>query len=318
MKVLLVDDSKVARELTAWYLTEMGHPVVQAPDGKTALALYRSENPDIVLLDVEMPEMNGYAVAREMRKNAEERWVPIIFLSGRVGDDDVALGIEAGGDDYIAKPVGPVVLKAKLNAMRRITEMQSRLLEMSRQLQQVNRELVTLSSSDGLTGIANRRTFDRSLELEWQRGLRSAKPLALVISDVDFFKRYNDTYGHHEGDACLRAVAGALAGAVSRPADVVARFGGEEFVVLLPETDIDGAVVVAEQLAEAVRALRLRHEKSDAAPHVTMSFGVASCVPAHALTSDRLVETADQALYEAKSAGRDRVRARPLAVETSA
>ncbi len=223
-----------------------GHPVVQAPDGATALALFAEEKPDLVLLDVEMPGMNGYAVAREMRNRGEEsHWVPIIFLSGRVGDDDVVLGIEAGGDDFIAKPVSPIVLRAKLNAMRRLTDMQQRLLEMSRQLQHVNRELKTLSSSDGLTGIANRRAFDRSLELEWQRRLRS-------------------------GNSPRRVAA--------------------------------------------IRALATPHANSDVAPHVTMSFGVSACVPSHALTSDRLVEAADAALYEAKSRGRDRVASNPLAV----
>lgn len=316
MKILLVDDSRVARELTAWYLHDMGHPVVQAPDGVTALAMFAEEKPDLVLLDVEMPGMNGYAVAREMRSRGEESlWVPIIFLSGRVGDDDVVLGIEAGGDDYIAKPVSPIVLRAKLNAMRRITDMQQRLLEMSSQLQHVNRELSALSSTDALTGIANRRAFDRSLELEWQRGLRSGNSLALIIGDVDFFKRYNDTYGHQSGDACLRAVATALAASSRQPTDLVARFGGEEFAMLLPETSLSGAIAAAERRVAAVRALAVAHAQSDVAPHVTMSFGVSACVPTQTLTSDRLVEAADAALYEAKSLGRDRVASNPLGVQ---
>ena len=312
MRILLVDDSRVARELTATYLMEMGHPVVQAANGADAVERYVAEKPDLVLLDVEMPEMDGYQVARRMRdRDARDHWIPIIFLSGRVADEDVERGIEAGGDDYIPKPVTPTILRAKLNAMRRIIEMQGRLREVSSQLQHVNKELVALSSLDGLTGIANRRALDRALELEWQRGRRSAKPVALVLGDVDFFKRYNDTYGHQQGDVCLRAVATVLA-AGRRPTDLAARFGGEEFVVLLPETGIPGAMQVAEQLLSAVRDLGMAHSSSEAASHVTMSFGVSACVPDSSHTADHLIEAADAALYRAKSEGRNRAAWQPV------
>jgi diguanylate cyclase (GGDEF)-like protein len=318
VKILLADDSRVARELTASYLHDMGHPVVQAADGGTALALFAEEKPDLVLLDVEMPGMNGYTVAREMRRRDEgSHWVPIIFLNGRVGDDDILLGIDAGGDDYIAKPVSPIVLRAKLNAMRRLTDMQQRLLEMIRQMQHVNRELDALSASDELTGIANHRAFVRSLELEWQRGVRSGNSISLIIGNVDFFKEYNDTYGRQSGEACLRAVAAALAATSRRPTDLVARFGGEEFAMLLPETPLFGAIAVAERRVAAIRTLAIPHASSDVAPHVTMSFGVAACVASDALTPDRLVEAAHAALYEAKSNGRDRVASHPLAIQAS-
>lgn len=317
MKILLIDDSRVARELTASYLHEMGHPVVQAGEGARALELYRDDPPDLVLLDVEMPVMDGYAIAREMRRSDEDgRWIPIIFLSGRVADEDVAKGLEAGGDDYMTKPVSPVVLRAKLSAMRRITEMQQRLREMSQQLQDVNRALVKLSSLDALTGIANRRSFDTALEREWQRGLRDSRPLALILGDIDFFKRYNDTYGHQGGDACLQSVARALAQASRRPTDVVARFGGEEFALLFPDTAVGAAVEIAATILRDVRALGIPHASSEVADHVTMSLGVSVCMPAHALTSDRLIEAADAALYRAKSEGRNRAAAQPLAAST--
>jgi diguanylate cyclase (GGDEF)-like protein len=318
VKILLADHSRVARELTASYLHDMGHPVVQAPDGATALALFTEEKPDVVLLDVDLPGMNGYAVAREMRRRGEEsRWVPIIFLSGRVADDVVVLGIEAGGDDYIAKPAGPMVLRAKLNAMRRLTDMQHRLLEANRQLQDVNQELDALSSSDELTAMASRRSFDQALELEWQRGLRTGNSLALIIGDIDYFKQYNDRYGRQSGDACLRAVATTLAATSRRPTDLVARFGGEEFAMLLPETPLFGAVAVAERRVAAIRTLAMPHAGSEVGPHVTMSFGVSACVASHALTSNLLVEAANAALYEAKSSGRDRVASHPLPVQAS-
>jgi diguanylate cyclase (GGDEF)-like protein len=313
VRVLLVDDSRVARELTASYLLEMGHPVAQAADGAAALELYRSQQVDLVLLDVEMPGMDGYQVARRMRDHdAADHWVPIIYLSGRVADDDVEHGIEAGGDDYISKPVSPTVLRAKLKAMHRLTDVQARLREVTTELQHVNRELVVQSALDALTGIPNRRSFDRALEREWQRGRRTGKPVSLIMGDVDFFKRYNDAYGHHRGDECLQAVASALARGVLRPGDLVARFGGEEFVALLPETGLPGGTQIAERLVGAVRALALPHEHSDTAPHVTMSFGVAACVPEASITADQLLETADAALYRAKGEGRDRVAWHPV------
>jgi diguanylate cyclase (GGDEF)-like protein len=313
MKVLLVDDSRAARELTAAYLSEMGHPAVLAADGNAALELYYKDPPDVVLLDVEMPGLDGYAVAREIRRRGTDSgWIPIIFLSGRVNDEDVVKGLEAGGDDYLTKPVSPVVLRAKLGAMNRITEMRNRLLEMSKQLQDVNRALVKLSSLDGLTQIANRRSFDTALELEWQRGMRNAKPVALILGDVDFFKRYNDTYGHQSGDSCLQAVAGALTSAARRGNDIVARFGGEEFVMLLPDTPLPGALEVAERVLDSVRGLKLAHAKSEVAEHVTMSLGITVCVPSPTLSSEQLIKVADSALYQAKSEGRNRAAFKPL------
>jgi two-component system, cell cycle response regulator len=174
------------------------------------------------------------------------------------------------------------------------------------------RTLVKLSSLDGLTGILNRRSFDGALEREWQRGLRDARPIALILGDVDFFKRYNDTYGHQSGDTCLQAVAKALLQVARRPIDVVARFGGEEFAILLGDMPVSGAMEVAGRALEAVRALQLAHESSDVAAQVTMSLGVSVFVPSHALTTDRLVEAAEAALYRAKSEGRDRAAAQPL------
>ncbi len=313
MKILLVDDSRAARELTAAYLLEMGHPAVQAADGESALDLYRKESPDLILLDVEMPGMNGYAVAREIRRrDSEGQWIPIIFLSGRISDEDVVKGLEAGGDDYLTKPVSPVVLRAKLAAMGRITEMRSRLLDMSKQLQDVNRALVKLSSLDGLTQIANRRSFDTTMELEWQRGMRSAKPIALILGDVDYFKRYNDNYGHQQGDACLQSVAKALCASVHRNTDTVARFGGEEFAILLPDTPLPGALEVAERAIQSVRSLNMPHAKSEVASHVSISLGVAVCVPSPTLTSEQLVKAADAALYQAKAEGRNRAAFLPL------
>lgn len=307
MKVLLVDDSRTSRELTASYLREMGHPAAEAADGNQALELYRRQPPDVVLLDVEMPGLDGYAVAREVRRrDPEGAWIPIIFLSGRVADEDVARGIEAGGDDYITKPVSPVVLRAKLKAMSRITDMRRRLVDLSQDLQDTNRALMQLSSLDSLTGIANRRSFDAALELEWQRGLRSGKPLALILGDVDFFKKYNDSYGHQGGDRCLQSVAGTIAGTARRGIDTVARYGGEEFAMLLPNTPLPGAMEMTKRVLDAIRGQALPHRASSIADHLTMSLGVSLCIPGQQTSPDALVRRADEALYRAKEEGRNR------------
>lgn len=313
MKVLLVDDSRASRALTATYLLEMGYPAIEAADGNQALERYAHDAPDVILLDVEMPGMDGYSIAREVRRRERDgAWTPIIFLSGRVADDDVARGIDAGGDDYITKPISPVVLRAKLLAMRRITEMRKRLVDVGQQLQDVNRALVKLSSQDGLTGIANRRAFDAALELEWQRGLRSGKPLGLILGDIDYFKRYNDHYGHMAGDDCLKMVAAALAARCGRAGDVAARYGGEEFAMLLPDAALPESLRIAEEVLASVRALGIPHEESEAASCVSMSLGVAVCVPGLRKTPQRLIDAADRALYQAKSDGRNRCAFQPL------
>jgi diguanylate cyclase (GGDEF)-like protein len=284
----------------------MGHPAVEAADGHAALALYQEDRPDLVLLDVEMPGMDGYTLAREIRQYDASHWVPIIFLSGRVADEDIERGIDAGGDDYITKPVSPIVLRAKLNAMHRITDMRKRLLQMSEELQDANRALVKLSSMDGLTNILNRRSFDAALEVEWHRCMRSGKPLALILGDVDYFKSYNDSYGHDGGDKCLRAVAEAMSKAARRTSDMVARYGGEEFVVLMTDTTEQGAMQVAHRVLEAVRDLNIPHCGSQVAKHVTMSLGISVCLPNPSSSPQDLVRSADAALYQSKADGRDR------------
>ncbi|MEN8822757.1 MAG: diguanylate cyclase [Abyssibacter sp.] len=310
MKVLLVDDSRSARRLIAHYLTEMGHEAVEAENGEAALSLYVELEPDLVLTDVDMPGMNGYALARQLRRSdPPDTWIPIIFLSSRIRDEDVSQGVDAGGDDYLAKPISPVVLNAKLRAMSRITDMRRKLMRTSQELQAANRNLLRMSSVDGLTNIANRRAFDARLRERWQTCRQNGEPLALILGDIDYFKRYNDSYGHADGDDCLRDVAAALASA-TESAEITARFGGEEFAIL-----VNGPVAEAVKLAEAgltaVRQLGRPHAQSQVASHVTMSLGVAACVPSTDLRPINLIQTADEALYAAKGAGRNQWIARP-------
>jgi diguanylate cyclase (GGDEF)-like protein len=306
MRILFADDSRTLRSALSDQLRSMGHEVVEAQEGRQAVELFRQREPDLVILDVDMPVMNGYETARQLRTLAGDHgWIPIMFLSGNVRDNDIATGIEAGGDDYLTKPVSAVVLRAKINAMQRITDMRSRLVDLSRELANINASLREQSTQDGLTGIPNRRSFDAAFEQEWNHATRSGKPLAMILGDVDHFKRYNDTYGHLRGDECLKAIAGAIRNAARRKVDVVARYGGEEFAMLLPDTPPVSALLVAGRVLEGVRGLRLPHASSSTSDHVTMSLGVCAGVPKADGNPQDLVKVADRALYDAKSKGRN-------------
>jgi diguanylate cyclase (GGDEF)-like protein len=306
MKVLIVDDSSTMLMTTSAMVKANNHEVIPVRSGAEAIERFRRDAPDLILLDVLMPEMDGYEVARRIRAQSGDRWVPIIFLSGLIDDTDVAKGIAAGGDDYLTKPVSQTVLAAKLLAMQRLADMRAHLVRLSEELGQANERLQQMINLDGLTGIANRRHFDETLLREWQRSARSLRPLSLLLLDVDHFKLFNDHYGHLGGDDCLRRIATTLRQAVHRPADMVARYGGEEFAIILPETDVDGAITVAGHVCAAVRALAIPHAASRTTTITTVSIGCASRVAVPGTSPGPLVGEADQALYAAKTEGRDR------------
>jgi diguanylate cyclase (GGDEF)-like protein len=306
MKILVVDDSPTIRAALKALLERMGHTVVEANDGEQALQMYRQDRPGLVLIDVVMPIMDGYESARHMRETKADEWVPIIFLSSKEADQDLDRAIEAGGDDYLVKPVSFVVLNAKIRALQRLESMRTKQLEMSRDLASANRELEKLSRQDGLTGIANRRYFDSYLVTEVRRGARERQPLSLILSDVDHFKAFNDCYGHQAGDDCLRRVAAALSSAGRRPADLAARYGGEEFAMVLPGTVLEGAVDVAQAVSRVIETLGIPHARSAVNAKVTLSQGIVSLTPEKETSSEDLIKRADQALYLAKQQGRNR------------
>jgi diguanylate cyclase (GGDEF)-like protein len=308
LKILVVEDGKSALKAICNYLQRMGIENLRtAETGKEALEMFRIHRPDIVLLDVLLPDIDGFDIAMEIRALEQGYdWTAIIFLTSKTNDDDLSRGIEIGGDDYLTKPVSEVVLKAKVRAMIRLVEKQRLLVNDSVQSRIANEELQRLSTTDSLTGIANRRMFDELLTREWRRCARMRKPLSLIMVDVDHFKRYNDTYGHQAGDVCLKSVAIQLVRSGSRPGDLVARYGGEEFALVLGETELDGAKWVANNIRQRVADLRIRHASSSL-NFVTVSCGVASVVPEDALSIEKLLKSADHALYMAKSQGRDRV-----------
>lgn len=279
MKILIVEDSRSNLQVLTHYALRFGADVVPAETGEAAVAAFAEQTPDLVLLDVVLPDIDGFEVARRIRAMEKEGgWTPIIFLSSLGKDEDIERGIMAGGDDYLHKPVSEVVLGAKVRAMERLIQMRCSLVSLASELDTANQELQRLSASDALTGIANRRYFDEHITREWRRARRNASSVALMMCDVDHFKLFNDTYGHQAGDECLRRVAGAIATSLERGSDLAARYGGEEFVVVLCETAIGGALIVAEKIRHAVHALNIPHSASSLG-RVTLSIGLAASVP---------------------------------------
>ena len=307
MKILVVEDSRANRLLLTQHVERFGAIALPAETGEAALAVFAHQRPDMILLDVVLPDIDGFVVAQRIRAMEKQGdWTPIIFLSSLGDDASIEAGIAAGGDDYLLKPVSEIVLGAKIRAMQRLVLMRTSLLALTQKLDAANKELVRISSSDGLTGVANRRFFDETIALEWRRARRHSNSIAMLMCDVDFFKLFNDTYGHQAGDDCLRKVATAISLNTERPSDLVARYGGEEFVVVLAETTIGGALMVAEKIRQAIRELNIAHESSPGG-RVTMSIGIASAAPGFDNPPDDLIHAADKALYRAKREGRDRV-----------
>lgn len=323
MRILIVDDSKSVRKIIAGVIQDAGHDIDFAISGEEAVDAYKKDKPDLVLMDVEMPGMGGYEAARKMREydlelgNGEkniEHWVPIIFLSGRVDDTSIAAGLDCGGDDYLVKPTSKIVLTSKINAMQRISEMRKDLIKTTKELAVLNHKLYatneileSLSLKDPLTKIANRRHFEDSAKKESLLAIRHDTPIAVCMIDVDNFKKYNDHFGHQMGDECLIKVANTLNEHVKRPADVIARYGGEEFVALLPETKLEGAVMLAEELRKAVESLQIPHAPEATHKVVTASIGIACSKKVAVKGIKGIMEEADKALYVSKEQGRNRV-----------
>lgn len=296
--ILVVDDLPDNLYLLANILAERGYEVRQVMSGRQAITDALAAPPDLILLDIMMPEMTGFEVCEQLKAHRLTASIPIIFVSARGEAFDKVKAFELGGVDYITKPFQVEEVLVRVAHQLEIVRQQKQLQEQNSLLQQ----LVTL---DGLTSLANRRKFDDYLRVEWQRMARSREPLSLIMSDVDFFKNYNDTYGHQAGDECLRQVAGAIRRCAKRPGDLVARYGGEEFTAILPQTPLPGAVQIAIAIQQAVKALEIPHPHSAASHWVTLSLGITSIIPTMEIDPEQLVTAADTALYQAKASGRN-------------
>lgn len=315
MKILIVDDSKDSRLLIERYLKKGGHSDIltseSAADAFELLGLNSTKKAasdiDLILMDIVMPEMNGIEACSIIKKDESLKDIPIIMVTGITDNVNLQQAFEAGAIDYITKPINRVELLARAGALLRLKQEMDQRMEVTRQLEAANAKLKLLSSLDGLTNIANRRRFDEFLEREWRRALRDENHISLIMVDIDYFKKYNDGYGHQAGDDCLKKVAGALAKDVKRPGDLVARYGGEEFAVVLSNTEAATAKNIAEKLRSNIESMGVPHDHSEAGKVVTLSIGVASVVPSRDSSPGELIEAADKALYKAKHNGRNRV-----------
>lgn len=266
--------------------------VFMATSGEQALHTAREEAPDVILLDVMMPDMDGYEVCRQLKQDSATRDIPILFVTAHHEAQEEARGLACGAVDFITKPIHPAVVRARVHThltLQRQTEVLKRLVFI-----------------DALTHAFNRRYFDERLAEEWGRAQRTGRPLGLILIDVDYFKQFNDVNGHQRGDDALRQVAQAIKGTILRPGDVVCRYGGEEFACLLPDTDLDGALQVAQRMKLAVRDLAIGHPASAVAEVLTISAGVAVRTPTSRGDAAALLALADAQLYCAKAEGRAR------------
>ena len=290
-KILIVEDSELHLAFLTSVLCEE-YELKVAKDGLSAVAKAKEFLPDLILLDIILPEMNGYEVISVLKSSDETRDIPIIFITGLNSADSEKKGLSLGAVDFISKPFDPVIVRLRVCNQIKICN-QLRLIEL-------------LSTTDQLTGLPNRRSFDARIEMEWNRAKREKTLCGLLLTDIDNFKIYNDTYGHLNGDIALKAVADILKSTPHRPSDYSARWGGEEFIVLLPATDIDGALNVAESIRESIerKVIQISDNKNTG---VTVSIGVNTHLPEINDSIDDFFSGADKALYLAKRTGKNKV-----------
>ena len=291
-KILIADDQPTnIRVLFELFRDQCD--VFMATSGAQTIQICRAELPDLILLDVVMDDIDGHEVCRRLKADPLTGAIPIIFVTSQNQEADEVIALGLGAVDFITKPINPVIVRARVRTHLTL-KLQGDLLRASALL-------------DGLTGVANRRKFDEDLQTDWRQCLRETAPLSLILIDIDYFKLYNDRYGHQVGDNCLKLVARALVETLRRPYDKLARYGGEEFACLLPKTELAGASAMAERMRTRVSELNVEHLGSDVDQVVTISLGVASMVPVPSVTPELLLKASDQQLYEAKRTGRARV-----------
>jgi diguanylate cyclase (GGDEF)-like protein len=302
--LLLIEDSPTQGSQLKESLEALGYAIKWARSGMEGLTLAREEEPDLVVLDVIMEDMDGFAVCRWLKMHATTRDIPVIMLTARADVKDRIEGLHVGADDYVAKPFAPEELEARIFAALRVKANQTELKRRNSQLESMLHHVEALAITDPLTGLFNRRRLSDVLRREWAVAKRYDNELACIMIDIDHFKNFNDRHGHDLGDRVLKEVAAAF-NASLREVDLAARYGGEEFAILLPQTSREGALILAERLQTSIRGLAFKVD--DRTLTVTASFGVASERDVRGKGPDDLVRAADAALYEAKHQGRDRI-----------
>jgi len=291
-KILIVEDSRINQEVLLRILKH-DHNLILAKTGTEALEVAKKEIPDLILLDIILPEMDGFEVLTRLKKNDSTHSIPVIIISGMAKPDDEVKGLSLGAVDYITKPFHDIVVKTRIDTQLRILK-QMRMIE-------------EIGFIDTLTNIPNRRQFDKFLVREWNRAIRENTSISIMMIDVDHFKMYNDTYGHQQGDVALQMVADATVTSFKRSVDIAARWGGEEFAVLLVNTTLVGTMKVAEDIRRNVEAISIPAADGTSFHNVTISIGVAHMVPKKDYSMSDLIRQADEALYKAKDLGRNQV-----------
>ncbi|MCL2125498.1 MAG: diguanylate cyclase [Oscillospiraceae bacterium] len=289
--VLVIDDEK-SNLLYLNHILSPEYNIMMANDAKKGIEMAIAHNPDLILLDILMPEMDGYETLALLKKTDETSNIPVIFITGLDSREDEEIGLVSGAEDYITKPFSATIVNIRVrNQIKIINQM---------------RAIQRLSTIDQLTEIANKRSFNSQLSMEWRRAARNKAPISVLMIDVDKFKNYNDRHGHLQGDIALKTVAMVLKEALKRPADFAARWGGEEFAILLPSTDMEGALTIAEQTRENVEKTTIPRIDGKTS-RVTISIGVNTQIPSQNDSMDDFIYNADMALYTAKNTGRNRV-----------
>ena len=289
--ILITDDEKFNLDILGSILSPL-YNILIARNGERALEIVRQNTPDLILLDVVMPDMTGFEVITRLKESNDTVNIPVIFITGLTDPADEEKGFFLGAVDYITKPFNRSIVKARVNTHIKIID----------QMRTIER----IGLIDPLTKISNRRGFENRFNVDWGGAIRDKTPISFMIMDIDNFKKYNDTYGHHQGDIALRTFADAAAQSLNRATDFIARWGGEEFVILLVNTDLEGAVEVAEKVRKSVEEAEILTEDGDMTG-ITVSIGINSVLPDLKTSSSEFMTRADQALYKAKEAGRNRV-----------
>ena len=300
--VLIADDDNLVRKLLMQSLRKDGYRFVEAQDGMEAIELYQSVQPDLVLLDVSMPKMDGFSCCKYLRSQASIYILPILMITVLDDEASVNAAFDAGATDYIHKPINWFALGRRVKLLLDMTRLH-------RKLQKANDELRRIALTDALTGLFNRRSLDDMLEREWHRCIRNDEPLSLIMCDVDCFKQFNDTYGHPAGDRCLQQVGQVIRSSIRWTVDIGARYGGEEFAIVLPNMTLADAITVAERIRIGVQQLHIPHEGTMVKDevYVTLSLGINTVSPLASWTIDSFIQEADRNLYQAKKLGRNRV-----------